>query len=261
MPEKVRKFYSQIFVSHGNGGKMKIITDTAALYTPEDGKKLGMTVLPLSVSINNKVYKEFIEMESEEFLRLIKAGGIPTSSQPAVGDYMESFEKETEELLVLTLADGLSGAYQTAMSVKENMPDSEYIHVVNTKTLCGPYRYILQKALKIQEKNLTFEETMRELNKSINDHKSFLIPFDFDFLKRGGRLTPAAATIGGFLKIVPVLAQTKDGKRLEPFAIKKTFKSAISSILDDFSEHGIDESYRIYIAHADNWKRAAEAAD
>lgn len=241
---------------------MKIITDTATLYTPAQGERIDAEVLPLSVTINNKAYREFVEIESEEFLQLVKAGGIPTSSQPAVGDYIESFERnKEEELLVLALADGLSGAYQTALGVKENYDYGDNIHIVNTKTLCGPHRYIFQKAMSLKNKGLCVNEIITELHDCIDDNKSFLIPADFGFLKRGGRLTPITATIGGLLKIVPILTQTEDGKRLESFALKKTFKSAIQEIITHFKEHGINENYKIYIAHADNWERASKAAD
>ena len=241
---------------------MKIITDTATLYTPDQGEKINVTVLPLSVTINNKAYREFVEMKSDQFIQLIRAGGVPTSSQPAVGDYIESIEKnKEEELWILTLADGLSGAYQTAMGVKNGFDNNEHIHVINTKTLCGPHRYILQKATELQNQELSIQEIISKLEESIDDNKTFLIPSDFEFLKRGGRLTPIAATIGGLLKIVPVLTQTEDSKRLESFTIKRTFKSAMTEIINHFNDHGVNENYKVYISHADNWKRASEAAD
>ena len=91
---------------------------------------------------------------------------------------------------------------------------------------------------------------MKEIHKSIASEQSFLIPQDFDFLKRGGRLTPLAATIGGMLKIIPVMTKTKDGKRLEKFTMKKTLKGAIKEIIKYFQTMEVNENYRIYVSHA-----------
>ena len=68
------------------------------------------------------------------------------------------------------------------------------------------------------------EEVLKEVDRLCNSHKSFLIPQDFGFLKRGGRLTPLAATIGGLMRIVPVMTQTDDGRKLEKHSIARTMK-------------------------------------
>ena len=73
---------------------MKIVTDTSTLYSPKEGKDLGIIVLPLSVTVNKQTWKEFAEISSKEFVKLVRDGGIPTSSQPSVGETMEVFENE-----------------------------------------------------------------------------------------------------------------------------------------------------------------------
>ena len=100
---------------------MQIIADTATLYTPEEGKALGVTIIPVYVVIDGKSYKDLEEMSSEKFLELVEAGAVPTSSQPAIGDLIELFEQDEEEKLVLTVGDGLSGAYQNAMGARNTM--------------------------------------------------------------------------------------------------------------------------------------------
>lgn len=235
---------------------MKIITDTSALYTPKEGKEMGIIVLPLSVTINKKTYKEFVDISSEEFLEIVKSGAIPTSSQPSVGETLEVFENEKDDLLVITMADGLSGTYQSTIGAKESIENNEHIHIINSMTLCGPHRYLVQKAIQLKEEGYDLDTIMQELHKSIASIKSFLIPQDFNFLKRGGRLTPLAATIGGMLKVVPVMVQTEDGKKLEKFAIKRTLKSAVTEIIKDFKNIGVNEKYRIYVSHAGVLKSA-----
>lgn len=230
---------------------MKIITDSGSLYSPEEGKKIGIEVLPLYVIADKKSYKEFVDIQSHEFLEIVKAGHIPSSSQPPIGETMEMFEKYSdEELLVINMADGLSGTYQSTMAAKQSMEHNENIHVINSMTLCGPQKYLVEKAVKLREKGMAIENIMKEIHKSIASEQSFLIPQDFDFLKRGGRLTPLAATVGGMLKIIPVMIKTKDGKRLEKFTMKKTLKGAIKEIIKNFQTMEVNENYKIYVSHA-----------
>ena len=86
---------------------------------------------------------------------------------------------------------------------------------------------------------------------------SFVIPADFEFLKRSGRLTAVAARIGSVIKIVPVLTQTEDKKRIAPFAIKRSMKKAVEAIINHLKSIGVDENYMISISHA-GVKRIAE---
>lgn len=241
---------------------MKIITDTGSLYSPEEGKKIGVEVLPLNVTVNHKSYREYVDIQSDEFIEIVKLGHVPSSSQPSVGVTMELFEKYAdEELLVINMADGLSGTYQSTLGAKESVNNNEKIHVMNSMTLCGPQRYLVQKAVKLRDEGLSLNHIKKELHKSIATEISFLIPQDFGFLKRGGRLTPLAATVGGMLRITPVMTKTKDAKRLEKFTMKKTFKSAIKEIIKYFKENGIDENYMIYISHAGVLEQAKAAME
>ncbi len=241
---------------------MRIVTDTGAMYSPEEGKKLGFDVLPLNVTVKGKTYKEYVDIFSADFLALVKEGNVPMSSQPSVGATMELFETyKDEEILVINMADGLSGTYQSTVGAKESVENNENIHIINSMTLCGPQRYLVEKAVALKEAGKTLEEVKAELIETMKTGKSFLIPSDFDFLKRGGRLTPLAATIGGMLKIVPVMTQTEDGKRLEKHAMKKTMKGAVKDCISDFLERGVNADYNIYITHAGALEKAQKAAE
>ena len=238
---------------------MNIITDTGALLSPKEGEKIGIDVLPLNVIADKKSYKEYVDVTSQEFLDIVKEGHVPSSSQPSIGETMELFEKYPEEdILVINMADGLSGTYQSTVSAKESVEHSENIHVINSMTLCGPQRYLVEKAVALREQGLDIHHIMKELHKSIACEKSFLIPQDFGFLKRGGRLTPLAATLGGMLKITPIMTTTKDAKRLEKYAMKKTFKSAVKEIMKAFQELGVNEDFKIYVTHAGVLKQAQD---
>lgn len=94
---------------------MKIIADTATLFAPAEGEAQGMTIVPVCVSIDGKTYQDYAEITSEAFLEKIAAGGIPASSQPAIGDLLDVFEGSDEEMLVIFVAVRLS-AGATAMA-------------------------------------------------------------------------------------------------------------------------------------------------
>ena len=237
---------------------MKIITDTASLFTPEEGAALGITVIPACVLIDDKAYKDYEDISSEEFLNVVAAGETPTSSQPAIGDVLEIFENIHEEILHLSLGDGLSGAYQNAVGARNCLDENNHIHVVDTKTLAGPQHYLVQKALKLKEEGLSIAKIKEELQKSIESSVSFVIPADFNFLKRSGRLTPIAAKIGGLIKIVPVMTQTEDKKRITPFVIKRSVKSAVEAIITHLKTLKIDGNYIICVSHAGTCEKAKE---
>lgn len=222
---------------------MKLITDTSTLFTEKDSTD-DFFVLPLQVTINNKTYDDLTGITSKEFVDIIKLGHLPTSSQPPVGKVLELDESLDEESLGIFMADGLSGTYATA---KANFSDK--VTVMNSKTLCGPHRYLVKVARQMQLEGKSIQEIKAHMESLIATTRSYLIPQDFGYLKRGGRLTPLAATLGGLLKIVPVMELTEDGKQLEKFAVARTFNIAINKIIDKMKECGVDDSYLVSVAH------------
>lgn len=230
---------------------MKIMTDTSALYSHKEGEALGLEILSLSVTINNKTYKEFEEIQPEEFIEIIEQGHMPVSSQPPIGETIEVLEKyEGEDVIILNMADGLSGTYQSTVSARNSIDGNEHMHVINTKTLCGPHRYLVNLALSLKDKGCSTEEIIDIIYQKMEFTKSFLIPIDFKFLQKGGRLSPLAAKIGGMLKIIPVLELTKDGRSLDKYTIKKTEKGALKSVIKCFKEMGVNKTCLISVTHA-----------
>ena len=88
-------------------------------------------------------------MFSAEFVEIVRAGNVPASSQPPVGGVIENYEKYPEDDIInICMADGLSGTYQSALGAKAGLANESRIHVVNSATLCGPHRYMVQETLK-----------------------------------------------------------------------------------------------------------------
>lgn len=229
----------------------KIITDSSVLYTVEQGKERGFDITPLQVTIAGKTYREFEEITADKFLELIAEGHIPSSSQPKIGEVMDLFEKyDGEEILVLSMADGLSGTYQSCAGIAANTKHPEKIHVFNTRTLCGPHQHVVDIASEMNKQGKSIDEILEVVNEKLKITKSFLMPQDYDYLKRGGRLTRLSATLGGLLHLQPVLIETEDGKRLDKFAVARSFDIAIKKIIDEYKKDGIGEGHIVYITHA-----------
>lgn len=228
---------------------MRIIADTPTMFSPEEARACDITIIPACTIIGDTVYRDYEDIGIEEFLKRIEEGAVPTTSQPSIGDVLDVYQSSDDEMLVLPIGDGLSGTYQNMEGARNLIEDNGRIHVVDTKTLAGPQRYLVRKALQLREQGLNIEGIKAALQESIDSSASFVIPVDFNFLRRSGRLTPVAAKIGTVLKIVPILTQTKDMKKITVFSIKRSKKKAIAAIIEHFKSLGVDENYLITISH------------
>ena len=229
---------------------VQIITDSSVLYTPEEAKKLGFEVMPLCVTIGDLEGRDLL-VNMDDFYGRIAKGEIPMSSQPPIGEVVEMYEKYADcEIINLAMADGLSGTYQSACGARGMVDNEEKITVFNTKTLCGPHRYMVEKAQKMKMEGCTAKEILDWLEQVKEKTESFLIPQDFAFLRRGGRLTPVAAALGSVLKLKPIMTLTEDCKRLDKFAVKRTLKSAVKAVSDHLKEKNLDKRHILYVSHA-----------
>lgn len=229
---------------------VQIITDSSTLFTQDEARKMGIEVLPLCVNIGDLEGRD-LSIDMTDFYDRIEKGGIPKSSQPPIGEVMEAYEKYPDaEIINIAMADGLSGTYQTACGAKEMVDNKENITVINTKTLCGPHRYMVKKAQQMKLSGKTAKEIIAWLEKAKESQESFLIPQDFAFLKRGGRLTPMAATFASTLKLKPIMTQVEEGRRLDKYAIKRNMKQAVGAIVERLKKRGVDAKYIIYVSHA-----------
>lgn len=240
---------------------MKIIADTATLIPPALGQEQGLTVVPVCVSIDGQTYQDYTQMTTEDFLARIAQGGIPSSSQPAIGDMLEVLDATWDEIIFLTVGDGLSGAYQTALGAKSMTENPQRIHIVNSKTLAGPLRYMARKAVALKNEGCSAQEILAKLEGPIESSLSFVIPEDFDFLKRSGRLTPITAKIGGALKLLPVLTQTKDKLRISPIGIKRSWKAAVEMIFQRLDAQDVGAGWLISVSHAGTPEKAQGILD
>ncbi|MBQ7099324.1 MAG: DegV family protein [Oscillospiraceae bacterium] len=241
---------------------VRIVSDTSTLYSSAQARAAGFAVSPLSVTIAGKSYREFDEISSDEFVAIINEGNMPTSSQPAIGEVSALYEELAgEQILNIAMAAGLSGTYQSAAAAAELCDNAGDITVLNSRTLCGPHRYLVEGAVKLAKEGTTMEALLSWLNKRMDTAKSYLIPADFDYLRRGGRLSPLVSHVGKLAGLSPVMIQTDDGTRLTVASIKRGFKGAVKYVVDTLHKHGIGAGWKVYISHAAAPERAEMALE
>ena len=229
---------------------VQIITDSSVLYAEEEARKVGFEAVPLCVHIGDLEGRD-LQIDMKEFYHRIEAGQIPMSSQPPIGEVVDLYEKyQDSEIINIAIADGLSGTYYGACSAKEMVENRNKITVFNSRTLCGPHRYMVEVAQKMKKAGKSVSEILEWLEQAAQKTESFLIPQDFSFLKRGGRLTSVAAALGSVLKLKPVMKLTDDGTRIDKFFVKRTMSAAVHGIINYLKEKGIGSQHIFYIVHA-----------
>lgn len=238
---------------------MKIVTDSSVMFSMEEGARRGMAVLPLVVAIDGQSWLEYEDVSAEEFLAKVRAGALPQSASPPPALTLKAYDTD-EEVIHLAMADGLSGAYEVACGLVKQARRPDRVHVVNTRTLCVPHRVLACTAVRLAEQGTDAKAVLETLHAQIATAHSYLIPEDFDYLRRGGRLTPLAATFAHLVKAFPVMKQTDDGTRLEKMKVARSFAKAVNAIADDLEARGVGDGFFLGVSHADNRVRADEAS-
>ncbi len=241
---------------------VRIVADTSTLYSSEQAREAGFAVAPLSVTINDQTYREFDEISSETFVDIIYQGHMPTSSQPAVGEVVALYEEfEKDEILDIAMADGLSGTYNSAVAAAELCENKDRITVLNSRTLCGPHRYLVETAVKLAKDGLGRKEILAKLEALMATEKSYLMPDDFGYLRRGGRLSPLVSLVGQAAHLAPIMTTTEDARHLTVAGVRRSFQQAIRQVGRNLAERGIGKDWRVYITHAAAPEKAAQARE
>ena len=241
---------------------VRIVSDTSTLYSTTQAQEAGFAVSPLSVTINGKSYREFDEISSEDFVGIIHQGHMPTSSQPAIGEVAELYRRYAgEEIVNIAMAAGLSGTYNSAVAAAELEDNSENITVINSRTLCGPHRYLVEQAVAWARAGASRAEITKKANALMDTAKSYLVPADFDYLRRGGRLSPLVSYVGKAANLTPVMTQTENGERLTIASIRRGFPHAVKYLVKELEKAGVGKGWKVQISHAAAPDKAQMALD
>lgn len=241
---------------------VRIISDTSTLYSPSQAKDAGFDVVPLTVTINDRSYREFEDISAEEFVALIRQGHIPTSSQPSIGDVVQLYEQYPEDdILNISMAAGLSGTYDSAATAAKLCGNASRVTVLNSRTLCGPHRYLVEQAVAWARDGAEVATIVSKLEALMETEKSFLLPCDFDYLRRGGRLSHLVSYIGVAASLIPVMTPTEDHRRLTIASVRRGFSHAVKYVGSHLAKRGAGQKQQVYISHADAPDKAQQAQD
>ena len=217
--------------------KVKIVTDSNSGITQDEAKKLGIFVLPMPFLINGEEYFEDINLTQEQFYEHLKGEATVSTSQPAVGsvtDFWDELLKDGSELVHIPMSSGLSESCHTA----ENLA-KEYggrVQVVDNQRISITQRQSVYDAIELAKRGKSAKEIKEYLLKTKFDSSIYISLDTLKYLKKGGRLTPAAALLGTILKIKPVLQI--QGEKLDAFQKVHTLRKAkevmLAAIRKDF---------------------------
>lgn len=230
---------------------VRIVSDTSTLYSTAQAEAAGFFVSPLSVTIAGSSYREFDEISPEDFVAIIQQGHMPTSSQPSIGDVESLYNRFPEdEIINISMAAGLSGTYHSAVAAAELCGHGDNITVINTRTLCGPHRYMVERAVAWAKEGLSRETIVSKLYALIDSAKSYLVPADFDYLRRGGRLSPLVSYVGKAANLTPVMTQTENGERITIASIRRGYSHAVKFLVKELLKAGVGKGFQVQISHA-----------
>jgi DegV family protein with EDD domain len=193
----------------------KIVTDSLSDITGELAEKLDVSVVPVYVRFGEKVYRDRIEISTEEFYRrLTHEPVLPTTTQPTPNDFAEVYKKlakETKEILVITLSSKLSGTYQSAVHAREMVGKDVRIEVIDSKTVIMGHGLIVISAAKAAKTGASLDEGISLVHSAMQRSHS-LMSFDtLKYLAKGGRIGRAQGFLGSLLSVKPILTM-KDGE-------------------------------------------------
>ena len=244
--------------------KTAIVTDSNSGITQAEGKEAGIFVLPMPFLIDGNPYLEDIDLTQSEFYKhLEKKDTSVSTSQPSIGDLSDFWNdilKTHDEILHIPMSSGLSQSCATATALAKDFGGK--VHVVNNQRISITQKESVFDAKKLLERGKNAAEIKDYLEATKLDSSIYIAVDTMKYLKKGGRVTPAAAAIGSILKIKPVLQI--QGDKLDKFALarslskaKEIMKEAIRKDLNVRFKSLVEEGeMTISVAHTNNYGEA-----
>ncbi|MGN0274119.1 MAG: DegV family protein [Chordicoccus sp.] len=245
--------------------KTAIVVDSNCGMLPEDAKEHGIIMLPMPVIVNGREYKEHVDLAYDQFYQMLKEGADVSTSQPSAGDVIDLWKKtlkEYDELVYIPMSSGLSGSCQSAMIYAEDFDGK--VQVVNNQRISVTQRQSALDAKVMAENGASATEIKKRLEETKFESHIYIMVDTLKYLKKGGRVTPAAAMIGTVLNLKPVLQI--QGEKLDAYSkcrgIKAAKKIMTNAVMDGVNEFGgLDPEHPncwIGMAHTQNFEAAQQ---
>lgn len=245
--------------------RIAVITDSNSGINFEDAKELGIKVLPMPFLIDGKTYFEEISLSQEEFFEKLENDVDISTSQPSPESVMKIWDEaleEADEVVYIPMSSGLSSSCHTALMLADDYDGK--VQVVDNQRISVTQRQSVLDAMELAKRGLTAVQIKEKLEKVKFESSIYIMLDTLKYLKKGGRITPAAAAFGSALRLKPVL--TIQGEKLDAYTIAKTKKQGVKKMLaaieDDINKRygGTDhmENIHMEIAHTKNPEAAED---
>ena len=213
--------------------RIAIMTDSNSGIMPAEASNYGIHVLPMPIIIDGTTYFEGIDITVEEFYQKQTSGSVITTSQPSPGDVTGMWDRllqTHDEIVFIPMSSGLSNTCHTALLLADEEPYKDRVFVADNHRISVTQALSVLDAKSLAEKGLTAREIRDILEEEAMDATIYIAVDTLEYLKKGGRITAAAATLGTILKIKPVL--TIQGDKLDSFAKARGMKSAFRVMVE-----------------------------
>ena len=246
--------------------KIAVVTDSNSGITQAQAKEMGVAVLPMPFMIDGETYYEDITLTREQFYQRLKDNADIATSQPTPDSILKMWDKllkEYDEIIHIPMSSGLSGSCSTAMMLAGEDEYEGKVFVVDNRRISVTQYQSVKDAQMLAAMGMDGTQIKKRLEETAADSVIFITVDTLKYLKKGGRITPAAAALGTLLKIKPVLIIL--GEKLDSFAKARTMKqaktmmmNAIQKELDGRLHDSECRNCHLAIAHTDNEEAALE---
>ncbi len=237
-----------------------IITDSAADLEPREYEALGVTCIPLRVAFGDKEYQENVDLTKDRFYELLMGNEeFPKTSQasPAVlEEIFEGVKDAGEEAVYITLSSALSGTYQTACMVREDV-DYENNHVFDSKNATGGQRMLVEHACRLRDQGLDAAGIIAGLEAIRDRIELYAVVNTLENLHKGGRISHAVYTLGNLAQIKPIIAVDPEGKVSLPGKVMG-MRKGMDFLGKRLSARKPDGQHPLYVMYTDD-RSVAEA--
>lgn len=240
-----------------------IVTDSNSGILQSEAKELGIFVLPMPFFIDEKLHREEIDLSQEAFYQILSEDGDVSTSQPSpanITDLWDEVLKSYDEIVHIPMSSGLSGSCQTAMMLADDYDGR--VHVVDNQRISVTQKLAVFDAVNMVKAGMSAAQIKEKLTEEKLIASIYIMVDTLKYLKKGGRITPAAAMLGTVLKLKPVL--TIQGEKLDAYAkvrgqkqAKKTMIEAMKKDMEErFSEERKAGLMELAVAHTNNFAEA-----
>jgi DegV family protein with EDD domain len=242
---------------------MQILTDsgTDLCLPPEQVAELDIHVVPLIVTLEGKSYREGVDIQPDEFYRLLAAtDSLPITSQPSAGDFAETYRRlavTDPDILSIHMTSGLSGTFNAAQAGAKLVPEANITHV-DTKTLSAAAGWQVEAAARALKAGWPKEQILALMERIGAASDSIYTLKELKYLIHGGRISHMKGLIASVLNIKPLIGVEKVNGTYVQLGQVRTFKRAVKGLVDLIArQHAPDSALRVQVLHSHNPAGAA----